>query len=1255
MLIKNSIPKGTILLVSVTLNGNINLHYKDYVMEITNYLTDSELTAVRHLKEARALVIDEQTINLVLYVNYHVHSEYSILDGLSKLPELAKKSSGITALTDHGNMHGMVKWQNAMKKEGKKAIFGCEVYTNSIDGTPAAYHLLLLAKDEVGKHNLFSLVSNAYYNFYKKPQITYEELANHSQGLICTSACIGGEVSQKLLEGDYRGAKEVAEKFQEIFNDDFYLEIQRHHIEEEDKVNPLLLQLANECNIKLVAGNDSHYVSKKDSDIHEILLCISTKKKLSEEHWSFKGDGYHFMSDIEMISLFWDIPDVITNTFEIAEKCNLTIETGVYHFPRFNIPESFSNEEEYLKSLIYNGFRERFNNSWKQNNDEYINRINYEIEVILSMGFAGYFLIVWDFVKYAKDHNIYVGPGRGSAVGSLVCYCLKITDLDPLEYHLLFERFLNPERISMPDIDVDFQFERRHEVIEYVKTKYGEECISRIVTFGTMQSRLAIQDVSRTVAGNYHLGDEIKDLMPEKASNLEECFDSEEFTISYESNKQTKEVVDIAMRLEGNKRQTGVHACGVIISDKPISNYMPTALVMDKKTKSKTLVTQCEEAEDLGLLKVDFLGLRNMSVIGNTMSKANQRRAEKGLPVFKHWREIPINDPYVYIPISEGKCHAIFQIESNGMRSFMKQLFCDVKKRLSQIETHYHLTGYGEFMQGDGLDKDGFQQSLEQLGNELFKRMIAGISLYRPGPMDYIPQYIEGMMDPSKVTYDVSQLEPILKETYGVICYQEQVMQIVRELAGFSKGQSDNVRRGMGKKKQEIMDEYKPLFLQGSGDLIDSHTGKPYNIKGCVANGISKETAEAIWDKMKDFAKYAFNKSHAGGYAVITVSCAWLKYYYPDLYMMGQLNAFMDTADKFKGYLSITRSLNISILPPDINKSVKNFTVETDNKLRFGFGGLKGISKNAELIENERLANGFYKSFKDVLLRLIPLKFNKRHFTALILSGAFDCFGYTRKDLLMNLDSCLSEARKIINKKKKSNKNQISLFQEESEDFTLQITNEEFANRELLDLEKQSSGMYISSHPLDEYNDILQKVEANEISFFLSDDDNDSSTGYRSKNVTFVGIVKNPKLLHTKKDNLPMGSFVLEDRSGEMNAIVFNKYYADCKNSIKDDEVVVVKGVVNNNDGFGQQIVVHTLYKIDLALVGETKNVYVRVNTIEDVSKVKSITNNYPGKVPTFAWVNKEQKWFAISNIKPTSSLYMKLMNQLGTSNVQFQ
>lgn len=1236
MEIKNRIPKGTVLDVTVS-DGKIYLICGKHRLDISGKVSNQEKGEIIHLGKALALVKSNEEISLITFVNFHNHSEYSILDGMSKVSDLAKKSSGISALTDHGNCYGTLQWQKAMQKENKKAVFGSEVYVETMAGEKQGNHLILLAMNEVGKKNLFLLSSNAFYNFHKKPHVSIKDLEEHNEGLICTSACLGGEIAVKIKD-DYEGAKEVALWYKNIFHDNYYLEIQRHGARGEAEINQLILKLAKELNIKVVAANDSHYLNKDDAKYHEILLCINTGKKLSEPHFKFDGTGYWFKTDSEMVQDFWDIPEAITNTYEIAKKCNLEIETGKYYFPQFEIPEGYNNEEDYLLYLIDKGFKERFEGTPQYTDETYKKRLDYEKNIILSMGFTTYFLIVWEYVSWAKSHGILVGPGRGSAAGSLACYCLTITDLEPIKYGLLFERFLNPERVSMPDIDMDFEYSRRQEVIDHVKERYGEDRVCNIITFGTMAAKGAVKDAAR-VTSNYEMGDRISKMIPNTPgitlkSALEE---NPDFSLAYEGDPGVKEIVDTAMKLEGNKRQTSTHACGVVVAGGPVKNYLPTALVADSNNKNnRILVSQVTmtEVEELGLLKMDFLGLRTMTVIGYCMKDINQRLVSEGKVPMQYYREIPLNDPYVYREISKGKTYAVFQIESEGMRKFMSQLFGDVSDKIEEIEQKYSLKGFKEIT-GDGVDQAHYLQEMERFGEELFERMIAGVSLYRPGPMDYIPDYLKGIANPESIKYDTPELKPILQATYGVIVYQEQVMQVVQALAGFSMGAADTVRRAMGKKKQAILDEYKPYFLNGSGEAVDSHTGMKLNIIGCTGNGISQVTAEKIWDKMADFAKYAFNKSHAAVYAVLSIICAWIKTYYPEIYMCAMLNTYLDENNKLKAYISATKNAGIKILPPSINQSQEDFSLENDC-IRFGLKGLKGLSSNIEEILKVR-ESGAFDNVSDFFDRTISF-INKKGYEALIKAGALDESGYNRKTLMKNLDKLVSHAQ---GKLKDQVSGQLSLFDSLLEDVVDIEETEEFSKQEKLDFEKEFVSLYISEHPLDEYREIAKKLDCSEIG--LIDDDSYGET-------TLLGLITDITVKYTKKDNKPMSVFKIEDQSSEIKCVVFPKEYESISPMLKKGNKVVVKGSINNDSDFGIQILTSSVMNVDNIVEDKISVIYVHLKEVNELELLKERFKNNAGDIPVKAQIGK--KLYFVATTVASASVFMELQNTYGSSNV---
>lgn len=1249
--LRNNFKKGDRLPISVV-NNSIILHSitSENTLDITEMLDKQDVINIRHIGKAIAVVKDRDNINICYYFQYHVHSQFSILDGMSKLNDIAKKSSGITALTDHGNMFAILKWQNAMQKEGKYPVFGTEAYVEDyLTGKKNGSHLILIAKNEVGKKNLFLLSSNSFYNFYRKPHVSIEDLKLYSEGIICTSACLGGEIATLLAENKYDDAKKVAIFYKETFGDDFYLEIQKHDISVERKVNADIFKLGLELGIKVVAANDSHYIDKEDVKFHETLLCVNQGKKINEDHFSFDGTGYHYMTDSEMVNQFWDHPEVISNTLEMAEKCNLVIETGVYHMPSFEIPEDFENDVDFLHHLITEGFKDRYYGKPEFTDETFISRLNYEENVIVSMGFSSYFLIVQDYIMWAKRNGILVGPGRGSAAGSLVAYCLKITDLDPIKHGLLFERFLNPERISMPDIDVDFADDRRQEVINYCKQKYGTDKVCNIITFGHMMSKMVVQDVARTFDAT-DLGNQVKKLIPKTASNLIQALEeSPELQTLNAGDKSANTLLSISQKLEGNPRNTSIHACGIVISDTQIKNYLPTAMVKDSNSSdedAKVLATQVTmaEVEELGLLKMDFLGLKTMTVIGESLTDINTLRTKEGKSEISYYREIPINDPYVYSEISEGKSFAVFQIESEGMREFMSQLFSDVSSKVKAIENKYGFKGFWDNITGNGSSKEKalYKAEMEAFGDELFERMVAGISLYRPGPMDYIPDYINNMGDPEHIVYDVPSLEPILKPTYGIIVYQEQVMQIVRELASFSMGAADTVRKAMGKKKQEILDEYKPYFIYGSGDKVDEHTNQPLNIKGCVNNGVPENIASGIWDKMSDFAKYAFNKSHAAVYAVLTVTCAWMKHYYPSIYMKAMFNVYIDGA-KLNGYINVAKNMGIKILPPDVNHSFEKFTIE-DSGIRFGFKGIKGLSKSVSAIVKER-EFGVFTGLPDFVERTYSLGFKKSATEALTVTGAFDSFPCTRRAKVFALDSLYDSQKKD---KSKNIQGQISLFDNLLSDYERVVIKNvpEYPKAELLLKEKEISGMYISEHPLDQYSDFLQSNSISEIALLLEDEE------VIEKKVTIAAIVDDIKIVYTKKDHRPMAILKMEDRGGTIPCVVFADDYSSSAHLLEKNKILVIKGTLQDSD-FGVQILTNSISDINDFGVDTVKKIFLKLDNDSEILKAEKILGDYIGDTPVFAQIDKTLHKLNI-NAKPSSATFMALQNEYGSQNVKF-
>ena len=1065
------------------------------------------------------------------FVHLHIHSEFSLLDGANRIKDLPVRAKELgmkaMAITDHGVMYGAIDFYKACKKEGIKPIIGCEVYVaprTRFDKEPNIdnhyYHLILLAKNNQGYKNLSKLVSLGFVEgYYYKPRIDLEILEKYSEGLICLSACLAGAVNQALLNGQEEKAEEVALWHKRVFGDDYYIEIQNNGIAEQVLANQKLVKLARKLDIPLVATNDAHYLKKEDAYNHEVLLCIQTGKKMSDpDRMRFDTDELYVKSPEEMSEYFKAFPDAIENTVKIAEKCNVEFEFGHTILPNYDVPAEYPTHYDFFKKLCDDGIKSRYGENPSK---EILDRAEYEISVIKKMGYVDYFLIVWDFIHYAKSHGIPVGPGRGSGAGSIIAYAMEITDIDPMKYGLLFERFLNPERISMPDFDVDFCYERRQEVIDYVSRKYGHDHVSQIITFGTMSARMVIRDVARVLEMPYAEADSLAKMIPNELHiTIKKALEqNKELNDKYENDPNIKNLLDIAMGLEGMPRQASTHACGIVITKEPVDTYVPL-YVRDGQISTQYIMTTLEE---LGLLKMDFLGLRTLTVIQDTIDLVKQNR---GIDV-EFDKEM--SDPKVYKLWQEGKSCGIFQFESQGMTNFMKELKPDC---------------------------------LEDL--------IAGVSLYRPGPMDQIPRYIKGKQNPGHNEYTHPSLEPILNVTYGCMVYQEQVMQIVRDLAGYSLGRADLVRRAMGKKKLDVMAKEREVFINGqvdeNGNVI---------VPGCVRNGIDKESANKIFDEMAEFAKYAFNKSHAACYAVVAYRTAYLKAYYPAEFMAATLNSFLGNLDKIPQYIDECKNLGIDILRPDINKSSTKFTVE-DGKIRFGLGSIKNVGiAPVDAIVNERKENGEYKSFVDFCERIADETVNKKCVESLIKAGVFTEFPQTRATLLASFENIIDT---IQSYNKKGFDGQVSMFdlgtQEQKEDmqekkYTFE-EHEEMSSKDLLSMEKEMLGIYISGHPLEKYRELIEK-ETTINSIDLRQIEEQSSTNIETENITekskfkdgqrvkYAGIITSIKKKYTKNNKI-MAFVTVEDLYGTAEFIVFESTYMNCKSSLVEENIVIIDG-----------------------------------------------------------------------------------------------
>ena len=1057
----------------------------------------------------------------VAFTHLHVHTEYSLLDGSCKIKELAARAKELgmdsMAITDHGVMYGVIDFYRAAREVGIKPIIGCEVYvapgsrfdrenTNSED---RYYHLVLLAENDTGYHNLMKIVSKGFVDgFYYKPRVDYEVLETYHEGVIALSACLAGEVQRYLARGMYEEACRSARHYEEIFGKgNFFLELQDHGISTQKMVNQGLMRMSRELSMDLVATNDIHYILAEDAAAHDILLCIQTGKKVSDENrMRYEGGQYYVKSEEEMRALFPYVQEAIDNTHKIAERCNVEIEFGVTKLPKYEVPEGYDSWS-YLNKLCQDGMAKRYPND----DGTLQERLSYELGVIHNMGYVDYFLIVWDFIHFARSHDIMVGPGRGSAAGSIVSYCLEITNIDPVRYDLLFERFLNPERVSMPDIDIDFCFERRQEVIDYVVEKYGKEQVVQIVTFGTLAAKGVVRDVGRVLDLPYARCDAIAKMIPgDLGMTLDKALkQSPDLREAYQNDDEVRYLIDMAKRLEGLPRHTSMHAAGVVIGQRAMDEFVPLSRASDGTITTQFTMTTLEE---LGLLKMDFLGLRTLTVIQNAV-----RQAEENYGVHLVMEEIDYNDKEVLASIGTGKCDGIFQLESSGMKSFMKELR---------------------------------PENLEDI--------IAGISLYRPGPMDFIPRYLKGKNDKDSITYECPQLEHILGPTYGCIVYQEQVMQIVRDLAGYTMGRSDLVRRAMSKKKAAVMEKERQNFVYGNPEE---------HVKGCIENGIDEKTANHIYDEMIDFARYAFNKSHAACYAVVAYQTAYLKYYYPKEFFAALMTSVMDNVNKVSEYILTCRQMGIRILPPDINEGQSGFSVSGD-AIRYGLSAIKSIGRNVvDEIIRERKNNGLFTSIDDFVERMGGREVNKRTLENFIKAGAMDSLPGNRRQKTMI-------APELLDQKNKDRKNvlegQLSLFdfaaEEEKQQYQITMPNvPEFPKGELLAFEKETLGIYVSGHPMDEYLETWKNSITAKTTDFMVDEESGKAVVEDGVRATIGGMIT-AKTVKLTKNGQQMAFVTLEDMVGSVEVIVFPRDYESKKQLLNEDAKVFISGRTSIGD-----------------------------------------------------------------------------------------
>ena len=1141
------------------------------------------------------------------FTHLHVHTEYSLLDGSSKIKELVSRAKELgmdsLAITDHGVMYGVVDFYRAAKAAGINPVLGCEIYVapgsrfdrEAGNAKESRYHhLVLLAENDIGYANLVKIVSRGFTEgFYYKPRVDYDVLEKYHEGIIALSACLAGSIPSFLRRGLYEEAKQEAYRLQGIFGENnFFLELQDHGIPDQKTVNQGLLRLHQETGIDLVATNDVHYIYDSDVEAHDILLCIQTGKKVSDtDRMRYEGGQYYLKSAGEMEALFPYAKEALENTHKIAERCHVEIEFGDYKLPHFDVPEG-ETSESYLRKLCKEGLYKRYP---KEQAEQLEERLNYELDTISTMGFVDYFLIVWDFIKYAKDHGIPVGPGRGSAAGSLVAYSLNITDLiDPIKYNLLFERFLNPERVTMPDIDIDFCYERRQEVIDYVTRKYGADHVVQIVTFGTMSARMVIRDVGRVLDLPYAYVDSVAKAIPmELGITIAKAMKmNPELRTMYETDDSAKKLIDMAMRLEGLPRHTSVHAAGVVISPKPVDEFVPLSRASDGNiTTQYTMVT----LEELGLLKMDFLGLRTLTVIQNAIHGAFDVH------------DIDYNDKEVFDMISSGHTEGVFQLESAGMKNFMKEL-----------KPH----------------------SMEDI--------IAGISLYRPGPMDFIPKYIEGKNNQDNIQYDCKELEPILAPTYGCIVYQEQVMQIVRDLAGYSYGRSDQVRRAMSKKKADVMEKEKNYFIYGNEEI---------GVEGCIKRGIPEEVAIKIFDDMTDFAKYAFNKSHASAYAVVSYQTAYLKCHYPVDFMAALMTSFMEHTGKITEYIMNCRKMGIEILPPDINEGEYRFTPYEGN-IRYGLAAIKGVGRPViDEIVAERKLGGRYRSLKDFCMRLSGKSVNKRTVESFIKSGALDSLPGTRKQKMYSYISIMDG----VNQEKKGTlSGQMSLFDfaspEEQKELEVKMPDVgEYEKEEILGLEKEVLGVYISGHPLEEYVATLEKnITRTTADFEVVDGETEPKVKDQERAV-IGGMITGRTVKATRTNNM-MAFLTVEDLYGTVEVIVFPRDYEKYRTLLEEDAKVFIQGRVTVEEDKPAKLICSGVVPFDAV----EKELWIQFLTRADYEEAEqtlfAILGNYDGIENVYIYLSKDRARKLLPKSRCTKvckELLSELYTKFGEDNVK--
>ena len=1144
------------------------------------------------------------------FVHLHLHTEYSLLDGACRIDALAERAKELgfeaLAITDHGVMYGAVNFYRACVKAGIKPIIGCEVYVAPRSRTDREYgidsqytHLILLCKDETGYRNLSYLVSMGFVEgFYVKPRIDWGLLHEHSEGLVCLSGCLAGDIPQKIINGRYEDAKARALELREVFGEDFYLEIQRHGIRDEETAARGILRIHDETGIPIAVTNDAHYINKEDAYYQDVLMCIQTGKTVNEaERMRFETQEFYLKSEEEMRSLFPDRQDAADNTVEIAAKCNFDFEFGHYHLPRFQLPEGETDSFEYLKKLCEAGFERRYG----AERADAKKQMDYELDMIKRMGFVDYFLIVSDFIGYAKGRGIPVGPGRGSAAGSVVSYCLNITDVDPIKYSLYFERFLNPERVSMPDIDIDFCVRRRGEVIDYVNRKYGNDHVAQIVTFGTMAARQAVRDTGRALDISYAECDAVAKQVPfALGMTLDEAMRlSKPMREMYAADERIKKLIDTARALEGMPRHASTHAAGVVITEKPVYEYVPLAKNDESVVTQYTMTT----LEELGLLKMDFLGLRNLTILDDAVQLL--RRSNPDFDI----NTIPEDDEDTFAMLSAGKTEGIFQLESAGMTSVCTRL-----------------------------------------GPKSIEDITAVIALYRPGPMDSIPRFIENSQHPERIKYKHPSLEPILAVTYGCIVYQEQVIEIFRRLAGFSLGQADNIRRAMSKKKHAVIDAERVAFIHGD---------EGRNIPGCVKNGIPEATANAVYDEILDFASYAFNKAHAVAYAIVAYRTAYMKRHYPREYMAALLTSVLDSSSKVAEYIAECREMRINLLPPDVNESDAYFTISGKN-IRFGLVAIKNIGEKFILqLMDERRENGPFKSLEDFCRRMSGKELNRRAIESLIRSGAFDSLGATRKSMMAVLDNVLEG---IASDGRRNIEGQMDLFGGEEPALTAiaMPQMEEYSRAELMAMERETTGLYLTGHPMDEYREAARSAGAVSIGAILSDFANEAGPERFSDEqyVTIAGIVASKRTRTTKNGTL-MAYIQLEDDTGTIELLAFQRALDNGGGYVADNAAIIVRGRISVRDEKEPQIVVDSIRPMsDAALpdgsYAKPRKLWIRLakNDARIMRRIELLQEMFPGNDRMIVYFADTGRRFGADCVI-MDSLVRELVEMVGAENVK--